>query len=82
MYAVVVGKKAKKQLARLPKKDQRRINQSLIYLKHDPFSGKKLRGNHRDEYVLRVWPYLIIYTIEKKTVTVFVLTIAHRQGVY
>ena len=82
MYTVVLVRKAKKQLTRLPKQDQNRVNKSLVYLRHDPFAGKKLRGEYRNSYSLRVWPYRIIYTIAKKKVTVVVLAIGHQQGVY
>lgn len=41
-----------------------------------------MRGDYRGAYALRVWPYRIIYRIEKKRVTVYVLANGHRQGVY
>ncbi|MBP9850444.1 MAG: type II toxin-antitoxin system RelE/ParE family toxin, partial [Candidatus Peribacteraceae bacterium] len=34
------------------------------------------------KYTLRVWPYRIIYKFEKQQLTVYVLEIGHRQGVY
>lgn len=82
MYKVVIERKAQKQLKKIPQEYQDRIIPALRYLAHDPFAGKKLRGSHKNEYALRVWPYRIIYTISQKTVTVFVLAIGHRQGVY
>lgn len=82
IYTVVLERKAQKQLRKIPQQYQDRIIPALRYLAHDPFAGKKLRGDHKSEYTLRVWPYRIIYKIEKKTVTVFVLAIGHRQSVY
>lgn len=82
MYAVVLARKAEKQLARLPQEHQVRVNKALIYLRHDPWAGKKMRGQYRGAYSLRAWPYRIIYRIEKRRITVYVLAIGHRQGVY
>ena len=82
MYRVILKRQAKKQLEKLGKKEQRKIKQAIDFLSADPFSGKKLTGEHKGEYTLRAWPYRIIYTIAKKKVTVFVLAIGHRQGVY
>lgn len=82
MYNVVIERKAQKQLKKIPQKFQDKIIPALRYLAHDPFAGKKLHGDRKNEYALRVWPYRIIYTIDKKIVTVFVLAIGHRQGVY
>jgi len=81
-YSVVIERKAKKQLKQIPQKYQKKIKQTLMFLTVDPFAGKKLGGERKGEYSLRVWPYRIIYSIEKKKVTVYVLAIGHRQGIY
>jgi len=54
----------------------------LIELAKNPYLGKKLEGELRDFYSLRVWPYRIIYQIIKNELIVFVVQIKHRQGVY
>ena len=82
MYKVVIRPRARKQLKKLPPKQQIRIVKALEVLAEDPFVGKKLKGDHMGEYRWAVWPYRIIYMIEKKKVTVFVLAIGHRQGIY
>ena len=55
---------------------------ALIELAQNPDLGKKLEGELRDFYSLRVWPYRIIYQIIKNELIVFVVQIKHRQGVY
>jgi len=82
VYTVIVRPRARKQLKKIPRQYRTKITSALRYLAHDPFSGKRLTGEHKGEYALRVWPYRIIYIIEKKRVTVFVLAIGHRQAVY
>lgn len=82
MFEVVFTPQALKQLEKLGKKDQRKIRRVVDYLVEDPFAGKKMRGEYKGQYTMRAWPYRIIYTIQKKKVTVYVLAIGHRQGIY
>ncbi len=82
MYTVIVLPKARKQIDRFPKKDQIRMWKKMKSLETSPFSGKKLEGQYEGLYVIRAWPYRIIYEIDKKQILVTVLTVAHRQGVY
>ena len=82
MYVVVLKKRADKQFERLPDRDQTRILLALQSLREDPFSGKKLDGDLDGFYVIRIWPYRIMYIIEKKIVTVTVVAIGHRKDVY
>jgi mRNA interferase RelE/StbE len=48
----------------------------------DPFSGKKLSGKHKGEYSVRVWPYRIIYRIEKQELIIIVIDVGHRKEIY
>ena len=82
MYVVEVKKKAKKEIAALPKKDRQRIIAAFEILRENPFAGKRLEGKYEGAWSLRVWPYRIIYTIHQDIVTVTVLRVGHRQGVY
>ena len=82
MFAVLLNKAALKQLARIPDEYRERIRAALRSLATDPFAGKKLEGRYGGRYTLRVWPYRIIYTIEKKVLLVTVVAVGHRQGVY
>lgn len=82
MYRVALAKKAKKELARLSKRQQQRVDTALVSLSGNPYAGKKLSGIYKGYYSLRVWPYRIIYSIKKKQLLVIVVRIGHRQGVY
>ena len=81
-YAVILKRKAEKQYARLPDKDRLRVLACLNALANNPWQGKKLRGQLQNLYSWRVWPYRIIYTIERQIVGVSVLAIGHRKEVY
>jgi mRNA interferase RelE/StbE len=82
MYRVVLERAAKKQAKKVPKQYKDKIEAAIAYLAHDPFVGKKLKGDYRGKYSLRIWPYRIIYSVNKKKITVYVLALGHRQGVY
>lgn len=79
---VVVTPKALRQYKHLPKSEQAKIKKRLLILEQNPQEGKKLSGKLLGIRSLKVWPYRIIYLIEKKEKKIFVVTIAHRQGVY
>lgn len=72
---------AKKQLKKLPKSEVKKIARKLFFVESNPFSAKKLEGKLKDRYVVRAWPYRIIYVIVG-TSKIQVEVIEHRQGVY
>jgi len=61
---------------------RKKIGEEIDKLSFNPFIGKKLEGDLQGRYAIRVWPYRILYRIERKIVTVFILDIGHRQGIY
>ncbi len=81
-YKLLITKKAEKNLDKLPENYRLRIRETLRDIVYDPFSGKKLSGKKKGQYSVRVWPYRIIYTIEKRELIIIVIDIDHRQGVY
>lgn len=82
MHRVVVRQKAAKALNIINKKHQRRIDAALALLQSDPYKVTPLTGKFVGAFSLRVWPYRVIYLIEKRKKMVFVIAIRHRQGVY
>jgi mRNA interferase RelE/StbE len=82
MWRLVVARDAQKKLASLPEPFRRRISAKLNYLAHDPYMGKKLKGELIGQRAVRVWPYRIVYEVKRQEVAVLVLHINHRQGVY
>lgn len=82
MYSVVLKATAAKELCKLPWKDQGRIRSAIDHLAEDPFFGKAMQGDCKGMFSIRVWPYRIIYTIQKNIVTVTVVAIGHRKDVY
>ncbi len=81
-YQVILAKSAEKRLKRLPRAKKVRVLKALKDLEKDPYLGKPLVGELSGLFSLRIWPYRVIYQIEKKRLIVIVFNIGHRQGVY
>jgi len=81
-YHIRIKPRVEKELANLPRKEYHRMLAAFMALARDPFVGKKLEGKYAGFWSYRVWPYRIIYTIIKSQITVIVVRIGHRQGVY
>jgi len=79
---VIITPKAQKQYNRLPKIDQTKVKKKLFILEENAMEGKKLTGELEELRSLRAWPYRNIYYIDQKQKKIFVVNIAHRQGVY
>lgn len=81
-FVLQIKPKARKNLDKLPENYRIRIIAALDEIVSDPFSGKKLSGNKKGQYSMRVWPYRIIYSIEKNELIIIVIDVDHRQGIY
>jgi mRNA-degrading endonuclease RelE of RelBE toxin-antitoxin system len=79
---VIVTPKALKQYNHLPQTEKAKIKKKLLVLEQNSKEGKKLSGEYAELRSLRVWPYRIIYYIDEVQKKIFIVTIAHRQGVY
>ena len=81
MPELLLTKRAKQDLAALPRTVQRAVVETLELLGGDPQSlGKQLRGRLRGLWTCRVGNYRILYTIEGKRV--MVRAIRHRAIAY
>lgn len=81
-FVLQIRPKARKNLDKLPEIYRFRIRQTLREIVANPFFGKKLSGERKGQYSVRVWPYRIIYLIKKTELIVLIIDIDHRQGVY
>lgn len=79
---VLVTPKALKQYNHLPKTEQAKIKKKILVLEQNSQEGKKLSGEYTKLRSLKVWPYRIIYYVDNAQRKIFIVTIAHRQGVY
>lgn len=80
MYQIIIKKKAKKFIDKLPVNEKRRIVAEIDRLP-DGEDIKKLKG-HDNLLRLRVGDYRIIYTIDNGKLIVFVIDIDNRGDIY
>ncbi|OAV63552.1 Plasmid stabilization system protein [Bacteroidales bacterium Barb6] len=83
MYKVIVSKKIEKELLKLPRDYFRLIKQRILSLGQNPrpFGYCKLSGSD-NKYRIRIGDYRVIYSIKENILTVEVINIDHRSGIY
>ncbi len=81
-YDIYFRKSVWKDVRKIPKKDLRNILKSIGGLSEDPrpIGCEKLTGQNR--YRLRQRNYRIVYSIQDKELTVWVVKVGHRKDVY
>lgn len=79
-YEIIVQKRARKFIEKLPMNEKRRIVEALEAL---PFVGdiKALKG-HKDVFRLRVGDYRVIYTVDDGRFIVYVIDAGSRGQIY
>ncbi len=84
MYEIVFTKIAKKQLEKIPKKDQQKISTKIQALSPNPRPKgiKALQENLTQFYRMRSGNYRVMYSVEDKKLIVLVVKIAHRKKIY
>ena len=82
-WQIVVRRKARRVLARLPADLQNRMVQAIDDLAQNPrpIQSKRLVGTD-DLYRIRVGSWRIIYTIQDEQLLILIITIAPRGQVY
>lgn len=82
-YRVYIDESALKTLAELPKKIQRQVSKKIDALSENPRpSGAKQLQGHDKIYRIRSGDYRIIYRVDDKKITVFVISIGDRKEIY
>lgn len=80
MYKIVVKKKAKKFIDKLPKPERLRIAKAISQLPNGE-DVKKIKG-HINLMRLRVGDYRIIYTVDNGELVVYVIDAGNRGEIY
>ena len=81
-YKILFKGEAEKEFKKLPNSFRGKVAVILNSIAEDPFIGKKLHGEYKNYYSVRVWPYRIVYRILKKEIVVVVVKIKHRKDAY
>ncbi len=81
-YKVFFKKSVEKDFKGIPKKTLLKILEKIQKLQDDPrpIGSEKLTGQER--YRVRQGTYRVIYSIQDKELTVWVVKVGHRKGLY
>ncbi|WP_206426616.1 type II toxin-antitoxin system RelE/ParE family toxin [Clostridium sp. E02] len=80
MYQIIIKKKAKKFIDKLPMNEKRRVVAAIEQLPNGE-DIKKLKG-HSEQMRLRVGSYRIIYTVDNGELVVIVIDAGNRGEIY
>ena len=81
-YKIKVSKTFIKGFKRIPKTHQNTINNKIAMLETDPYFGKKLAGNLRNIWRIRIRTYRVAYSINDGKLVVLLLKAGHRKDFY
>jgi len=81
-YAVLILRRAQKELARLPGGAYENVRDAIRALGQNPRPPGCLKLTGRDGWRIRVGDYRVIYEIDDEQETVTVLHVGHRRDVY
>lgn len=80
MYQIIVKKKAKKFIDKLPANEKQRVVKAIAQLPNGE-DIKKLKG-HSDLLRLRVGEYRIIYTVDNGELVIIIIDAGNRGEIY
>ena len=82
MYQLLIEKQVQKQLEKIPEPDFSRVKKAILDLTKDPRPAgfAKLKG--RSGYRIRQGNYRVLYDINDRILTVFILAAGHRKEIY
>ena len=82
-YRIEIKKSARKEIARLPRREQRRVLGAIAALVSEPRPQgvRKIVGDEK-AYRIRVRDYRVVYRIAERVLIVFVIRVGHRKDVY
>ena len=81
-FEIVVKRQFEKDFKALNKIVRSRICKSLLKLENDPSLGKRLHGQLKGTYSLRIGVYCVIYEPDTALGRVVLYTVGHRSEIY
>lgn len=82
MYQIVIDKKALKQLGKIPSPHFNRIIKAIHQLANNPRPVGYIKLTGRPGYRIRIGDYRVIYKIEDKILSIFIIDIGDRKDIY
>ena len=79
---VILSRQTERFYGKLEGKVKANVRECLISLEGDAYVGKRLHGDLKENFSLRVGKIRIIYTVSEKDKVVYVIAIGPRISVY
>ena len=80
-YSIFISKSVRKSLLHIPLPWSERIVKAIDLLEKDPYLGEKMKGQLADCYKIRVWPYRVIYKLDKANKAIIIIEVGHRGSI-
>jgi mRNA interferase RelE/StbE len=81
-YKVYFRQSVKKDFSTVPKKDLQKILRRIEALANDPRPPGHEKPTGQERYRIRQGRYRIVYSIQDKQLTVWIVKVAHRKDIY
>ena len=81
-YKIFFKRSVSKDLAKIPRKDLKRIISRIESLAENPRPAGCEKLSVQEKYRLRQGVYRILYSIQENELTIWIVKIAHRREVY
>jgi len=80
-FLIRIPSSVRKSINKIPLPWRERIWKVIDYLEKEPFLGKKMKGKYKDKRKIRIWPYRIIYKLDKENRIIDLVEVRHKGGV-
>ena len=81
-YSVSLKRSVLKDVTALPKGDRARVMERIGDLADDPRPPGCEKLSAQERWRIRVGPYRIVYSIQDRELTVWIVRVGHRRDVY
>jgi mRNA-degrading endonuclease RelE of RelBE toxin-antitoxin system len=81
-YTVLLSRQAEKFYKKLEKNVKARVREALIIIENQPYTGKRLHGELKENCSMRIGKTRIIYTVSEKDKTIHIIAIGPRKTIY
>ncbi len=81
-YKISLRKSAVKELGDIPKKDLQKVVRKIQILATNPRPQGSQKLSQKEQYRIRQGNYRIVYSVQDKELTIYIVKIGHRKGIY
>jgi mRNA-degrading endonuclease RelE of RelBE toxin-antitoxin system len=79
---VIIPETIRREIGNMGNRHRQRVLAVLTILSNEPRRGRRLHGIRRPVWSYRVWPYRILYQMEKQTLIVLAMGAGRRHTIY